>query len=142
MRIRTAAVAGLFGAVAFVAAFAGPAGADPTHAKKAFHGMADCGTGGSFTFVVNNSNGQGKGAQNNTTAEFAPAHLDPGNGVFHPVMFDITFTFTPTVGPPQSFTDTSSRPNQTGNTTCQLSGSQTSPDGTFSLTGSVVGNIT
>ena len=49
------------------------------------------------------------------------------NEIFHPTAFDITFTFTPVSGPSQSFTDTSSRPNQTGNLTCQISGSQTDP---------------
>jgi hypothetical protein len=35
------------------------------------------------------------------------------------------------------------RPNQTGSTTCAISGSQTDAQGnTFSLTGTVAGNIT
>jgi hypothetical protein len=95
--------------------------------------------------VVNNANGQGQGAMNNgqNQAAFAPAHLSPGSGVFHPTAFDVTFTFTPAVGPPQSFTDTSVRKNQTGDTTCTLSGSQSDGMGnTFSISGNVTGNIT
>jgi hypothetical protein len=94
--------------------------------------------------VVNSSNGQGQGAQKNTAnqAEFAPAHVIGTNEIFDPTAFDITFTFTPVIGPSQSFTDTSSRPNQTGNVTCQISGSQTDPQGnTFSVKGTVTGWI-
>jgi hypothetical protein len=61
--------------------------------------------------------------------------------VFHPTAFDLTFTFTPPSGPSQSFTNTAFRPNQTGTTMCDISGSQTSPQGTFSLSGTVQGWI-
>jgi hypothetical protein len=122
---------------------AGPALAAPTNAKNAFQGTARCGAAGNFTFVVNNANGQGQGAQNNgqNQAEWAPAHLSSGQ-VFHPTAFDLTFTFTPTGGPPMSFTSTDVRKNQTGDVTCRISGTHSSPEGTFSLSGSVVGSIT
>jgi hypothetical protein len=133
--VTLAALAGLCIAV-------GPAGAAPTHAKNAFFGAADCGSAGRFTFVVNNANGQGQGTENNgNQALFAPAHLIETHQVFHPTAFDLTFTFTPPTGPSQSFTNTAARPNQTGTTTCDISGSQSSPEGTFSLSGSVQGWI-
>jgi hypothetical protein len=121
----------------------GPALAAPTHAKNAFSGTAKCDNGQSYQFVVNNANGQGQGAQNNgqNQGEWAPAHLSNGQ-VFHPTAFDLTFTFTPATGPSQSFTNTDVRKNQTGDVTCQISGSQTDPQGnTFSLSGSVTGTI-
>ena len=56
--------------------------------------------------------------------------------------FDTTFTFTPPGGPSMSFTNTDSRPHQTGDVTCVVSGSQTDPQGgTFSISGSVTGTI-
>jgi hypothetical protein len=122
---------------------AGPALAAPTNAKNAFHGTAMCDNGQSYAFVVNNANGQGQGAQNNgqNQAEWAPAHLSSGQ-VFHPTAFDVTFTFTPAEGPSQSFTNTDVRKNQTGDVTCNLSGSQTDAQGnTFSIGGSVTGFI-
>jgi hypothetical protein len=122
---------------------AGPAGAAPTNSKNAFAGMAMCDNGQSYMFVVNSANGRGQGAQNNgqNQGEWTPAHLSSGQ-VFHPTAFDTTFTFTPASGPPQSFTNTDTRKNQTGNVTCELSGSQTDPQGdTFSLSGSVTGTI-
>ncbi len=119
------------------------AGAAPSNAKGAFIGTADCGAAGSYTFVVNNANGQGAGTNNNgNQAEFAPAHLS-GNLVFHPTTFDVTFTFTPASGPSESFTNTDSRKNQAGDTTCALSGSQTDGmGGTFSISGNVIGTLT
>ena len=120
------------------------AGAAPSNAKNAFIGTAHCGAAGSYTLVVNNANGQGAGTNNNgNQAEFAPAHLTPGHLVFHPTTFDVTFTFTPASGPPQSFTNTDSRKNQAGDTTCVISGSQTDGVGdTFSVSGSVIGTLT
>ena len=139
MRIRH-----VFVGVALVAGtslLASPAFADPTGSKNAFPITAVCG-GQTVQVVVNSANGRGSGAQNNTTAEFAPAHVIGTNEIFHPTAFDVTFTFTPVGGSPQSFTDTSSRPNKTGDVTCDISASQTDPQGnTFSLSGSVTGWI-
>ena len=120
-----------------------PATAAPTGAKNAFMGTADCGADGQFTFVVNSANGQGQGTENNgNQATFTPAHLIETHQVFHPTQFDLTFTFTPFNGSSQSFTNTASRPNQTGDTDCTISGSQTDPAGnTFSLSGTVTGWI-
>src|SRR2546423_1395623 len=114
--MRTRLLAGLgaiVGAVLILTLLGGPAGADPNGAKNAFKGTADCGGAGSYDFVVNSANGQGSGTNNNgNQAEWTPAHLSPGNGVFHPTAFDLTFTFTPPGGPSQSFTNTDSRKNQ------------------------------
>jgi hypothetical protein len=132
------------GAVSMVGVLAGPASADPSGAKNAFSGTVNCGSAGSYQLVVNNANGKGNGTNKNNgnQANWAPAHLSPGNGVFHPTVFDVTFTFTPASGPSQSFTNTSSRPNQSGNVTCQINGSQTDPAGnTFSVSGNVTGWI-
>jgi len=134
----------IVGAALAVGVLAGPAGADPNRAKNSFSGTASCGAAGSFAFVVNSANGQGGGTENNgNQAEFTPAHLSPGNGVFHPTEFNLTFTFTPAGGgSPQMFTDTSSRKNQHGNVTCMIAGSQTDQAGnTFSLNGTVTGWI-
>jgi hypothetical protein len=140
MRARHAAAICAVAAGLSLGATVTAAGADPTGARNAFSGTADCGSAGSYTFVVNSANGQGSGTQNGNQAVFAPAHLNPGNGVFHPTAFDLTFTLTPASGPSQSFTNTASRPNKVGDTTCHISGSQTDPAGdTFSLSGSVVG---
>jgi len=139
MRIRHI-VAGM-AIVAGAATLASPALADPTGAKNAFAFDAVCGTR-TVQIVVNSANGQGKGAEDNTTAEFSPAHVVGTNEIFHPTAFDLTFTFTPVGGTPQSFADDSSRPNQTGDVTCQIDASQTDGQGnTFSLVGSVTGWI-
>jgi hypothetical protein len=118
----------------------GSASADPTGAKNSFSGWATCTNGVSAPFVVNSANGQGSGAQNNTTATWTPAHITINNLVFHPSAFDLTFTFTPAGGgPSQSFTNTASRPHPTP-VTCTISGSQTDSAGdTFSLSGTVAG---
>jgi hypothetical protein len=129
--------------IASATMLAGPAFADPTGSKNAFTLDGVCGSR-TVQVVVNNANGQGQGAQNNNVnqAQFAPGHVIGTNEIFHPTAFDITFTFTPVSGPSQSFTNTGSRPNQTGNVTCQVSGSQTDPLGnTFSVSGSVTGWI-
>ncbi len=118
------------------------ASAAPTHAKNSLTGTADCGADGQFTFVVNSANGQGQGTENNgSQAEFAPAHLLETHQVFHPTAFDLTFTFTPAGGPTQSFTDTSARKNQSGDVVCDISASQSSPGGSFELSGTVTGWI-
>jgi hypothetical protein len=61
--------------------------------------------------VVNNANGKGQGTQNNPKGQalFAPAHVVGTNEVFHPTIFDLTFTFTSSDGSTQSFHDTASR---------------------------------
>lgn len=130
-----------FAVTAALCVAAGAASAAPTGAKNAFMGEAQCGAD-HFTFVVNNANGQGQGTENNgNQALFAPAHLIETHQVFHPTAFDLVFTFTGTDGATQSFTNTASRPHQTGSTMCDISGSQSVPGGTVSLSGTVQGWI-
>jgi hypothetical protein len=141
-RTARAVIAGLGGAMV-LGLVATPALAAPTNAKNAFSGMAVCDNGGSYNLVVNNANGQGQGAQTNgqSQAEWAPAHLSSGE-VFHPTVFDLTYTFTPPSGPSESFLNNDARPNKSGDVTCTVSGSQSDPQGgTFSLSGSVTGFI-
>jgi hypothetical protein len=121
--------------------FAAAASADPTGSKNAFTAWATCSNGMSVPIVVNNANGQGAGTQNNVTAEWAPAHVIGSTAVFHPTVFDLTFTFTPAGGgTPESFVQQDSRLTSKTQITCELSGSQSDPAGdTFSLSGSVLG---
>jgi hypothetical protein len=127
--------------VAGSAVSASPALADPIGAKNASTFDATCGAR-SVQIVVNSANGRGQGAEDQTTAEFAPGLVVGTNEVYHPTAFDLTFTFTPAGGTPQSETDTASRKNQTGDVTCQINSSFSDPEGnTFSIVGSVTGRI-
>jgi hypothetical protein len=121
--------------------FAAVAAADPTGSKGAFTAFAQCDNGMSVPIVVNNANGQGSGQQNNNTAEWAPAHVIGGTAVFHPVVFDLGFTFTPAGGgTPETFINQDSRLPGKTTTTCELSGSQTDAAGnTFEISGTVAG---
>ena len=120
--------------------FAAAASADPTGSKNAFFAWATCTNGMSVPIVVNNANGQGAGSQDKTTAEWAPAHVIGSKAVFHPTVFDLTFTFTPAGGTPQSFVQQDARQVGKTQTMCSLSASQTDPAGdTFVLTGTVSG---
>lgn len=127
-------------AVTFTALImAATASADPTGSKNAFTAWATCDNGLSVPVVVNSANGQGAGSQDNNTAEWTPAHVTSSNLIFHPTVFDLTFTFTPTGGEPESFSQIDTRQTAKTQTTCEISGSQTSPFGTFALTGTVAG---
>src|SRR5689334_458368 len=95
-RMRTPAVTGLLVLVVAVVA-AAPASADPTGAKQSLMIPASCSDGTTvqdLQVVVNNANGQGKGTDNNPKGQavFAPAHVVGSNAVFHPTIFDLTFT--------------------------------------------------
>lgn len=116
------------------------ASAAPTGSKNAFQAWASCDNGMSVPIVVNNANGQGGGQEANNTAEWAPAHVVGSSLVFHPTVFDLTFTFTPAGGSPESLSNEDSRNVGATTTTCELSGSQSDPAGdTFSLSGTVSG---
>jgi hypothetical protein len=61
--------------------------AAPANAPNRLVGTADCGSDGTFSFVVNSGNAQG------TT--WNPAFVtrsDGARGIFHPASFDLTFT--------------------------------------------------
>ena len=116
------------------------ASADPTGSKGSFTAWATCDNGLSAPIVVNNANGQGAGAQKNNTAEWSPAQVVGSTLVFHPTVFNLTFTFTPAGGPSQSFPQQDSRNTGKSQTICSIAGSQSDPAGdTFSLSGTVAG---
>jgi hypothetical protein len=116
-----------------LAIFAQAASADPLNAKKADVFTAVC--GGKQLMVAVNGNG-----------EFTPAHVIGSTAVFIPTAFDLTFSFTPTGGTTQSETDTSAKAHQPKNAvTCELPAdlnTVTSPEGTFTLSGTVTGFFT
>lgn len=129
--VRRAVMAALV--FAAVAVFAQTASADPTNAKNGQTITAFCGS----QRVVVSVNGNG---------EFTPAHVIGSTAVFVPTAFDLTFSFTPTGGTTQSETDTSAKQNQAQATvTCNIPAALntfTSPEGTFSLSGTATGFFT
>jgi hypothetical protein len=138
MRLRNLA-AGLCIAAATVAVAASPATADPIRPKNAFFVQAFCDNGQTLGVVVNSANGQGQGAQDKDTAVFTPAHVIGTNEIFHPTTLDLIFTFAPNDGPLERTSEFATRPNQTGDVTCDISSIGTTPEGTFELSGTVVG---
>lgn len=129
--------------VVTVGAVTGTAGAAPTGAKNAFTFAASC-DGKVITFVVNSANGAGEGTMNNTKgqANFAPALVVGSNEVFIPSAFDLTLTFTTSDGQTFTVLQNSSKHNATAaTTTCSLDITETSPDGTFSIDGTVTGRF-
>jgi len=116
-----------------LAVFAQTASADPLNAKKSDVFTAICGT----TQLMVSLNGNG---------EFTPAHVIGSTAVFIPSAFDLTFSFTPTGGVTESETDTSAKAHQPKNAvTCELPAELntfTSPEGTFTLSGTVTGFFT
>jgi hypothetical protein len=109
------------------------ASADPLNDKNSMVFTATCGA--TQLSVVVNGNG-----------EFTPAHVIGSTSVFIPTAFDLTFSFTPTGGATQSETDTSAKANQPRNAvTCELPAALntfTTPEGTFTLSGTVTGFFT
>lgn len=118
------------GALAAVA-IAPTAGADPTNAKNVLQLQAVCGTQ-TYTVVVNGN------------GEFAPAHFVGSTSVFIPTAFDLTFTFTPTGGSTMTEQDMSHKTAPLKNTiTCTIPfQSFLSPEGTFTIAGTVTGFMT
>ena len=116
-----------------VAVLAQTASADPTNAKNSQVITAICGA--QQLQVSVNGNG-----------EFTPAHVIGSTAMFVPTAFNVTFSFTPTGGTTESETDTSAKHNQAkGTVTCDIPGDLntfTSPDGTFTISGTVTGFFT
>jgi hypothetical protein len=105
------------------------AGAAPSNAPSSLSGPFSCDNGDTGTFVVNSGNANG------TTWNVAHLTLDSGAGVFHPSAFNLTFSLQ---GVPQG-TQIAQKQNQSkGLVTCDISANQ----GPFSLSGTVMGNIT
>jgi hypothetical protein len=120
--------------VALVAAIAVQvASADPSNAKSSTLVTVIC--GGQQIQGVVNGNG-----------EFTPAHVVGSTKVFVPTAFDVTFSFTPTGGTTQTERDTSAKKRQKANgVTCAIPAALntfTSPEGTFSISGTVTGFFT
>jgi hypothetical protein len=107
------------------------AGADPINAKNAFKVQAMCGTK-TYTAVTN-----GNGT-------FTPAHIIGSTAVFIPTAFNLTFTFTPTGGTTMTDHNTATKRAHVGNTiTCTIPfQSFSSPQGTFTIQGTVTGFFT
>lgn len=82
----------------------------------------------------------------NGNGEFTPAHVIGSTAVFIPTAFDLTFSFTPTGGATESETDASAKAHQPSNAvTCDLPATLntfTSPEGTFTISGTVTGFFT
>ena len=82
----------------------------------------------------------------NGNGEFTPAHVIGSTAVFVPTAFNLTFSFTPTGGTTESETDTSAKHNQAKATvTCNIPADLNtfpSPDGTFTISGTVTGFFT
>jgi hypothetical protein len=129
--LRRVTLVALFAIV--LAVFAQAASADPVNAKKSSPFIANC--GGPSLMVVVNGNG-----------EFTPAHVIGSTAVFIPTAFDLTFSFTPIGGATESETDTSAKTHQPSNAvTCDLPAALntfTSPEGTFTISGTVTGFFT
>jgi hypothetical protein len=112
------------------AAVAQAAAADPSGARNSLTFPATC--DGQTVQVVVNGGGT-----------FSPAHVVGSTSVFVPQAFDLTFEFTPPGGPTQIDTNTSSKNNVHGDlVTCSLDTTQTSPDGTLRVVGTVTGFFT
>ena len=126
---------GIIGALVAVAVgvLAQTASADPTNAKKSQFFTAICGS-------------QQLQVSVNGSGEFTPAHVLGSTAVFVPTAFNLTFSFTPTGGTTQSETDTAAKQNQAkGTVTCNLPAALntfTSPEGTFTISGTVTGFLT
>ena len=124
----------LVAVVLAVAVTAQTASAYPTNAKNSFVVTAVC--GGQPVQVAVNGNGT-----------FNAAHVLGSTSTFVPTAFDTVFSFTPTGGPTESQSDTSAKQNQDkGNlVSCDIPlalNTFTTPDGTFSISGTVTGFFT
>jgi hypothetical protein len=117
----------------FAAAVIVPAAAaDPINAKSSTQISASC--SGQPVMVVVNGNG-----------EFTPAHVIGSTSVFIPTAFDLTFTFTPTGGSPESMPDTSAKAGPFTNTvtcTIPLQTLFSGPQGSATIEGTVTGFFT
>ena len=129
--LRRVTLIALFAIVFTVIAHA--ASADPSNAKKSSPFIANC--GGPNLMVIVNGNG-----------EFTPAHVIGSTAVFIPTAFDLTFSFTPTGGATETETDTSAKHHQPTNAvSCDLPAALNTvitPDGTFTISGTVTGFFT
>ena len=106
-----------------------PAIADPTNAHQATSGTADCGSAGTFTFVVTGNSGQG--------TAWNGAFVTSSSGkraIFHPRSFDLMFT-----SPQGNFPEVASKRTAPGPVSCSISAT---PFPGATLTGTVTGTLT
>ena len=70
---------------------------------------------------------------------WSPGLLTHGNGVVRPVAFDLTGTFTPVEGEPETFSEQSSKSvgAKTETTDCDFTKTNSDESGTFTLEGTV-----
>ena len=117
--------------VVATAVLVSPAGADPIRAKNALRIQAACGT--RTLTAVTNGNGV-----------FTPAHIVGSTSVFIPTSFNLTLTFTPTGGTTMTDHNTAAKAARVRHTiTCTIPlQSFPSPQGTFTIQGTVTGFIT
>ena len=113
-----------------VGATAQAASADPTNAPNSLVVTAVC--NGSEVSVVVNGNGT-----------FSPGLVIGSTAVFIPTAFDLTFSFTPTGGTTEVDHEAAAKPYAPQPTvTCDIPealNTFTSPEGTFTLSGTVTG---
>jgi hypothetical protein len=119
------------------AVLAGPAGADPIHAKNAAQIHAVCGTQ-TVNVVVNGGNGNGA---------FLPAHVLGSTSMFIPTSVHLTISFTPAGGggPFVNTTNaTKASPSKSGAVTCTipLQTLFSGPQGSATIQGTVTGFYT
>ena len=119
--------------VASIAVAAPIASADPINAKNSMVVTAVC--GGQQVQVVVNGNGT-----------FGAAHFLNSTATFVPTALDLTFSFTPAGGTTETMTqDVAKTGSHANEVTCAIPealNTFTSPQGTFSLSGTVTGFIT
>ena len=115
---------------ALVLALAPGASAAPSNAPDRVIGTADCGSDGSFTFIVNSGNSQ--------ATTWTPAFITRSDGrtaLFRPVSFDLTFT-----SPFGGGQELASKHGAPGPVVCRITGSPAAfPEAT--LSGTVTGTL-
>lgn len=111
-------------------AMSGAASADPWHAPNLTVGTADCGSAGTFSFIVTGSNGTGTPYN----VAFATSTTNGQRAVFHPSSVDAIVTT-----PNGSFPEQTSKPSGPGPISCAITGS---PAPGVTITGTVTGWIT
>ena len=102
--------------------------AAPTNPPSVLSGTADCGSDGTFTFVVNTGR--------STATTWSPAFVTGSDGataLFIPSSLDLTITF-----PEGSDTSTVAKPSAPGPVSCAISAT---PFPGASLTGTVTGRL-
>jgi hypothetical protein len=116
------------GIPALLLGLAVPAAADPGRAPNLLVGTADCGSDGTFEFIVTQSHSE--------STTWSPAFLtgsDGTTGLFIPTSLDLTFTT-----PEGSFSFTEQKGAMSGPVSCQI---EAAPEPGVTLTGTVTGTI-